>query len=401
MMKPSVRLPLEGLRILAVSQFGAGPYATMVLADLGADVVKIEDPRSGGDVSRSVPPYQIPGDSIYFQSFNRNKRSITLDLRTPEGRALFHRLVAVSHAVFNNLRGDETHKLGLDYESLREINPRVVCCSLSGFGRSGARAHEPGYDYLIQAATGYMSMTGDPAGPPVSCGVSVIDYASGLAAALGLVAAVSAARETGQGSDVEVSLYDVAISMLTYLGAWNLNRGFEPTRRSGSAHQTLVPAQTFRTADGHIVLFCAKEKFWRKLCEALGAPEMAGREGFRNFGERYESRDAVIETIQSILATKTTEEWITRFQGQVPCAPVRDLTSALSDPFTHEREMIVETDHPEFGKVRQVAGPVKIPGAKKSHHRAPKLGEHTEEILKDWLGLSAEEIAEMNGKGEV
>jgi crotonobetainyl-CoA:carnitine CoA-transferase CaiB-like acyl-CoA transferase len=396
-----VRLPLEGLRILAVSQFGAGPYSTMVLADLGADVVKIEDPRSGGDVSRSVPPYQIPGDSIYFQSFNRNKRSITLDLRTPEGRALFHRLVAVSHAVFNNLRGDETHKLGLDYESLRETNPRIVCCSLSGFARSGPRAHEPGYDYLIQAETGYMSMTGDPSGPPISCGVSVIDYASGLAAALGLLAAVSAARETGQGSDVEVSLYDVAISMLTYLAAWNLNRDFEPSRRSGSAHQTLVPAQTFRTADGHIVLFCAKEKFWRSLCDALGAPELADREGFRNFDERFENREAVVATIQSILETKTTGEWIARMKGQVPCAPVRDLAGALRDPFTREREMIVETDHPEFGKVRQAAGPVKIAGARKNHHRAPRLGEHTEEILKDWLGLSAEEIAEIKSKGIV
>ncbi len=396
-----MRLPLEGLRILAISQFGAGPYSTMVLADMGADVVKIEDPRSGGDVSRSVPPYRIPGDSIYFQAFNRNKRSLALDLRTPEGRALFHRLVAVSHAVFNNLRGDETHKLGLDYESLRAINPRIVCCSLSGFARSGPRAHEPGYDYLIQAETGYMSMTGDPAGPPVSCGVSVIDYASGLAAALGLVAAVSAARESGQGSDVEVSLYDVAVSMLTYLAAWNLNRDFQPSRRSGSAHQTLVPAQTFRTADGHIVLFCAKEKFWRNLCEALGAPELAGREGFRNFDERFENREAVIEAIQSILETKTTDEWIARMKGQVPCAPVQDLASALRDPFIREREMIVETDHPEFGKVRQAAGPVKIPGTKKNHRRAPKLGEHTEEIFKDWLGMSDAEIQELRSKNAV
>jgi crotonobetainyl-CoA:carnitine CoA-transferase CaiB-like acyl-CoA transferase len=396
-----MRLPLEGLRLLAVSQFGAGPYSTMVLADLGADVVKIEDPRSGGDVSRSVPPYQIPGDSIYFQSFNRNKRSLTLDLRQPEGRALFHRLVAVSHAVFNNLRGDETSKLGLDYESLREFNPRIVCCSLSGFARTGPRSNEPGYDYLIQAETGYMSMTGDPSGPPISCGVSVIDYASGLAAALGLLAAVSAARQTGQGSDVEVSLYDVAISMLTYLAAWNLNLDFQPSRRSGSAHQTLVPAQTFRTADGHIVLFCAKEKFWRNLCEGLGAPELADREGFRNFDERYENREPVVEALQSILATKTTDEWIARLKGHVPCAPVRNLSSALRDPFTQEREMIVETDHPEFGNVRQAAGPVKIPGARKSHHRAPKLGEHTKEILKDWLGMSDEEVEELRRKNAV
>jgi crotonobetainyl-CoA:carnitine CoA-transferase CaiB-like acyl-CoA transferase len=396
-----VRLPLEGLRILAVSQFGAGPYSTMVLADLGADVVKIEDPRTGGDVSRSVPPYQIPGDSIYFQSFNRNKRSLALNLRSAEGRELFRRLVAVSHAVFNNLRGDQSRELGLDYESLRGVNPRIVCCSLSGFARSGDRADEPGYDYLMQAATGYMSMTGDPAGPPVACGVSVIDHAAGLAAALGLLAAAGAASETGRGCDVEVSLYDVAVSMLTYLAAWNLNRDFRPSRRAGSAHQTLVPAQTFRTADGHIVLFCAKEKFWRKLCEALGVPELAEREGFANFGERFENREAVVETIGSILATKTTDEWIARLKGQVPCAPVRDLASALNDSFARERDMIVETDHPEFGRIRQAAGPVKIPGAKKSHRRAPKLGEHTEEILEEWLGLSAEEIAELRRKSGI
>ncbi len=396
-----MKLPLEGLRILAVAQFGAGPYSTMVLADLGADVVKIEDPCSGGDVSRSVPPYRIPGDSLYFQSFNRNKRSLAIDLRSADGRALFHRLVGVSHAVFNNLRGDESHKLGLDYESLSKVNPRIVCCSLSGYARSGARAHEPGYDYLMQAETGYMSMTGDPSGQPTACGVSVIDHAAGLAAALGLVAAVAAARGTGHGSDVEVSLYDVAVSMLSYLAAWNLNRYFHPRRRAGSAHQTLVPAQTFRTADGHIVLFCAKEKFWRKLCHALGAPELADRQGFASFDERFENRAAVVEAIQSILATRTTDEWITRLRGQVPRAPVRDLTSALRDPFVLEREMIVETDHPEFGRVRQAAGPIKIPGTQKEHRRAPKLGEHTEEVLKDWLGLNSEEIRALRDKRSI
>ncbi len=394
-----MRLPLEGLRILSVAQFGAGPYATMVLADLGADVVKIEDPRTGGDVSRSVPPYCVPGDSLYFQAFNRNKRSLTLDLRSLAGRTVFRRLAGVSHAVFNNLRGDESHKLGLDYESLRDVNPRIVCCSLSGFARTGSRDHEPGYDYLMQATTGYMSMTGDPASPPAVCGVSVIDHAAGLAAALGLVAAISAARETGQGSDVEVSLYDVAISMLTYLAAWNLNRDFRPRRRAGSAHQTLVPAQTFRTADGYIVLFCAKEKFWLKLCQALGVPELAHRRGFRSFDERFENREAVTAAIESILANKTTDEWITQLKGQVPCAPVQGLARALRDPFLLEREMIVETDHPEFGRVRQAAGPVKIPGARKQHRRAPKLGEHSEEVLRDWLALSPEEISALKTQG--
>jgi crotonobetainyl-CoA:carnitine CoA-transferase CaiB-like acyl-CoA transferase len=396
-----VPLPLDGLRILAVSQFGAGPYSTMVLADLGAEIVKIEDPRSGGDVSRSVPPWRIPGDSLYFQSFNRNKKSLTLNLRSPEGREIFHRLVAVSHAVFNNLRGDEVHKLGLDYASLQGVNPRIVCCSLAGFSRDGARAHDPGYDYLIQAMTGYMSLTGDPAGPPAACGVSVIDHAAGLAAGLGLLAALASSKETGRGSDVEVSLYDVAISMLTYLAAWNLNRDFRPRRRSGSAHQTLVPAQTFRTADGHLVLFCAKEKFWRRLCQALEVPDLADRPGFSGFDERYQNRDRVIAVLQSILEKKSTAEWIDRLRGQVPCAPVYNIAQALADPLVGERDLIIETDHPDFGRVRQVAAPVKIPGTKKNHRRAPKLGEHTEEILKDWLGMTDGEIQQLRSKNAV
>lgn len=394
-------LPLEGLRILAVSQFGAGPYATMVLADLGAEVVKIEDPRTGGDVSRFVPPYRVSGDSLYFQAFNRNKKSIALDLHRPEGRALFHRLVGVAHAVFNNLRGDEVRKLGLAYTSLRTVNPRIVCCSLSGFSREGERAREPGYDYLVQAMTGYMSMTGDPSGPPAACGVSVIDHAAGLAAGLGLLAAVGAARESGHGADVEVSLYDVAISMLTYLASWNLSRDFRPRRRPGSAHQTLVPAQTFRTADGYIVLFCAKEKFWRQLCQALGAPELADRQGFADFDQRYQNRDAVIAQIQSQLEKKTTAEWLDRLRGQVPCAPVRDLAQSMRDPLLREREMVVETDHPEFGRVKQVAGPVKIAGERKQHRCAPKLGEHSAQILKDWLGLGADEIVALKQEGVI
>ena len=191
-----MRLPLEGIRILAVSQFGAGPYATMVLAELGAEVIKVEDPSVGGDVSRTVPPHAIEHDSLYFQSFNRNKKSLTLNLKAREGREIIEKLAGMSHAVFNNLRGDQGPELGLDYSSLKHANPKIVCCSLTGFGTTGPQASEPGYDYLMQAYAGYMSLTGDPQGPPAACGVSVIDHAAGFAAALGLTAAVYAAEKT-------------------------------------------------------------------------------------------------------------------------------------------------------------------------------------------------------------
>jgi crotonobetainyl-CoA:carnitine CoA-transferase CaiB-like acyl-CoA transferase len=386
-------LPLEGVRVLAISQFGAGPFATLNLSDMGAEVVKIEDPNSGGDVSRSVPPHRIEGDSIYFQSWNRSKRSVTLDLRTSEGRTVFRDLVAVSAVVFNNLRGDQPAKLGLNYSTLKVCNPKIVCCSLSGFGSEGPRAKEPGYDYLLQASTGYMSVTGDPDGPPSACGVSFIDHAAGFAAALGIVSALYSAEQTGQGRDVEISLMDTAYSMLTYLAAWNLNRGFEPVRHKGSSHQTLVPVQTFRTADGGITIFCGKEKFWSLLCEAFDDPGMAMDERFCSFEARFRNRDAVVERVQSHFLRKTTREWIERLTGKVPCAPVRSIGEALADPELEQRGSIVEVEHPVFGTVKQVNTPVRFPESQpRQHVRAPTLGEHTEAVLRDWLGYSSERI---------
>ncbi len=391
-------LLLEGVRVLAISQFGAGPFASMMLAELGAEIIKIEDPSVGGDVSRSVPPYNVEGDSLYFQSFNRNKKSVTLNLKSPEGQQIFHQLVQVSHAVFNNLRGDQVGKLGLDYASLQQVNPRIVCCSLSGFGTTGERASEPGYDYLMQALTGYMSMTGDPSTSPATCGVSVIDHAAGFAAALALVAALYSVEKTGVGRNVEVSLIDIAVSMLTYLAIWNLNKGFKPLRRPGSAHQTLVPVQTFQTQDGYLVLFCAKEKFWRELCVAMGVPEMASDERFKDFGARHKNREEAVAAVQRILLTKPTREWLRLLRGKVPCAPVNDLSQALSDPFLHERGMIVETDHPVFGRVKQVAGPFKVSDSQVCHRRAPAMGEHTARVLEDYLGYDEQQIEALSKK---
>lgn len=391
--------PLEGVRVLAFSQFGAGPFATLNLGDMGAEVIKIEDPSTGGDVSRVVPPYRTEGDSLYFQSWNRNKRSFTLDLRKPAAREVFHDLVKISHIVFNNLRGDQPRKLGLNYEALRGVNPRVVCCSLSGFGSEGPRAAEPGYDYLMQAYTGYMSITGDPCGPPAACGVSFIDHAAGFAAALGMIAALYSARETGIGRDVEVSLLDTAYSMLTYLAIWNLNRGFTPKRHAGSAHQTLVPVQTFRTADGYITIFCGKEKFWELLCEAFEDPQLAER--FHSFEARFGKREAVVEAVQAHFLRRTTCEWLERLSGKVPCAPVRDLGQALAGPELERSGTVVKVDHPVFGEVREVRTPVRYGPEERGHRRAPALGEDTIPILRDYLGYPDERIGLLKSQGVI
>ena len=396
-----MHLPLEGVRILAISQFGAGPYSTMVLAELGAEVIKVEDPSVGGDISRSVPPYAIEHDSLYFQSFNRNKKSLTLNLRTKEGREILEKLAGISHAVFNNLRGDQVSKLGLNYASLKHANPKIVCCSLTGFGTAGPQAAEPGYDYLMQAYAGYMSLTGDPEGPPAACGVSVIDHAAGFAAVLGLVAAVYAAEKTGKGRDVEVSLFDTAFSMLTYLAMWNLNRDYEPVRRTGSAHQTLVPAQTFATRDGYLVIFCAKEKFWEELCSTMELEHLMSDERFASFAQRFKNRELVVSTLQEKFRTKTTDEWMKDLRGRVPCAPVNDLSCALHGSLLADREMIIETQHPSFGKIRQVASPIKLPGTSMDHCRGPQLGEHTTEILKRYLEYDDKSIADLRRKDVV
>jgi crotonobetainyl-CoA:carnitine CoA-transferase CaiB-like acyl-CoA transferase len=388
----SAPLPLEGVRVLAFSQFGAGPFATLNLADMGAEVIKIEDPSTGGEVSRFVPPYRIAGDSLYFQSWNRNKRSVTLNLRKPGGVAVFHDLVKISDVVFNNLRGDQPAKLGLNYASLGRINPKVVCCSLNGFGTEGPSAAEPGYDYLMQAAIGYMSITGDPTGPPAACGVSFIDHAAGFAAAMAIVSALYGAQKTGQGRDAEVSLFDTAYSMLTYLATWNLNGSFEPKRYSGSAHQTLVPVQTFRTSDGFLTIFCGKEKFWQLLCEAFEDSTLAADPRFSSFEVRFKNRDLVIEKTQAHFLRKTTAEWLVTLRGKVPCAPVRSLAEALADPELDARGTIVTVEHPTFGTLRQVNTPARFSGSTREHSRAPALGEDTESVLRDYLSYPDQEI---------
>jgi crotonobetainyl-CoA:carnitine CoA-transferase CaiB-like acyl-CoA transferase len=393
-------LPLAGLCVISLCQFGAGPFATMQLADLGAEVIKIEDPTAGGDVGRYVPPFTGEQDSFYFQTFNRNKRSVTLDLRVPAAREVLHRLVGVSDAIYYNLRGDLPGKLGLTYEHLGKVNPKIVCCSLSAFGQTGPRAAEPGYDLLMQAYSGMMSLTGEPGTPPAKCGISIVDFAGAYVSAIGLLSAVLAARATGRGRDVDVSLLDTSISMLSYLATNTLNREYEPERLALSAHPSLYPSQVFPTADSYVAIICFKEKFWRELCGAMEQPALADEPRFRSFSERLANREALLGIVSEIMRTHTTDEWLDRLRGRVPCAPVNTVRQALADPQVRAREMIVEVDHPVWGRLEEVASPYKV-GADREHTAAPVLGQDTDAVLSDLLGYAADEIAALRASGAI
>jgi len=387
---------LKGIRILAVEQFGAGPFGTLHLADLGAEVIKIENRKAGGDVSRAVPPLTTPGDSLYFQCFNRNKHSLTLDLKHPEGMRVFHDLVRVADAVFYNLRGDQPSKLGLTYEQLQQINPRIVCCSLSGFGLTGPRHDEPGYDYLMQAYAGWMSLTGDPNGPPTKSGLSAVDYAGGVIAMMGLLAALLSVQRTGVGCDVDVSLLDTAISLLNYMAIWSLNLDdFRAERLPDSAHPTITPAQAFQTEDGYLVIFCAKEKFWQALTDILEAPQLAAAPRYATMATRYRHRDTLIPDLKQRFLTRTTEAWLARLRGRVPCAPVNSLEEALQDEQVLARDMIIEVEHPAFGMLRQVRTAVKIPDAVDHKQPGPAMGADTDTILRQLLEYTDDKIASL------
>ena len=382
-MSVNSELPLAGVRVLAFTQLGAGPWAMILLGDLGAEIVKVEDPTSGGDEARAVPPFADAAarDGLYFQSLNRGARSLTLNLRAPEGRELLHRLVARTDAVYNNLRGDLPAKLGLDYAALGPVNPRVVCCSLTGFGRTGPRRGEPGYDYLLQAYAGFMSLSGEPDAPPTKCGVSVVDFSGGILSALALMIGLYRTRSTGAGGDLDVSLLDTAVSMLNYLAVWTLNREWQPQRLPEGAHQSLVPSQSFQTRDGWLVIMCMKEKFWERLVERMGLEALGRDARFRSFADRLAHRDELVRVLKDEFRRRPTAEWLERLRGHVPVAPVYDVEEALADEQVRAREMVVEVLHPVFGTLRQVGCPIKLDGVRPRYAPASALGADTAALL--------------------
>ncbi|MFQ6019400.1 MAG: CaiB/BaiF CoA transferase family protein, partial [Dehalococcoidia bacterium] len=320
----------------------------------------------------------------------------------PESREVFHRLVRVSDGVFNNLRGDQPRKLGLDYEALKEVNPRVVCCSLSGFGTSGSKAAQPSYDYIIQGLTGLQWITGDPGTPPTKAGISVIDFASGFAAAMALLAGVHQAQRTGQGCDLDVSLFDVSVSMMNYLAAWHLNQGYIPEKMPDSAHPSLVPSQNFPTKDSYIVVMCNKEGFWVRLCQGLGLSELLEDERFKDFEGRFQHREVLLPLLKERFRQETTAHWLEHLKGAgVPCGPIRTFSECFSDPFLKERDMIWELDSPVWGRIKVTGCPVKVAGTSSPQRAAPRLGEDTVTILGEMLGYSLEEIEALRQKGAV
>jgi crotonobetainyl-CoA:carnitine CoA-transferase CaiB-like acyl-CoA transferase len=388
--------PLAGVRIVAVEQYGAGPFGSLYLADLGADVIKVEDPGTGGDVSRYIPPGQAGTDSLFFEAFNRGKRSIALDLKSGPGRAVFERLVASADGVYSNLRGDQPQRLGLTFEALRASNPAIVCVAISGYGRSGPSATLPGYDALIQAESGWASLTGSPDGPPTKSGLSLVDYVAGLTAVLGLIVALFDARRTGLGRDVDTNLYDSALAMLSYPATWYLSSGFASERHAMSAHPSVVPFQFFATADGYVAIAAPKEKFFRLLVERMGLPELATDPRFSDFEGRRHHREVLLARLTGRFAERTTADWLEVLRGVVPIAPVRTMEAALDTDELAARRMLAEYDHPAFGRVRSIGLPLAMTDFVPAYRPAPGLGADAAELLTEF-GFPADWLAGQGG----
>ncbi len=379
---PEPLKPLRGIRVLALEQFAAAPYGSMFLADLGAEVIKVENAVTGGDAARYGGPYALgAADSEYFQGWNLNKRSVTLDLTTGDGRQSLQRLVAGAHAVLNNLRGDVPAKLGLDYASLSAINPSIVCLHISAYGRDNERAARPGYDYLMQAEAGLMSLTGEPDGPPARFGTSTIDFMSGMTGIVGLLACLLQARQTGRGCDVDVSLFDVALHQLNYVATWYLNEGHHSGRLARSAHFAIGPVQTYATSDGWVYVMCMKEKFWSALAQGVGRPDLQRDPRFATAQLRHRNSQALTACLDAEFSRHSTEHWLRELGERLPIAPVHDLPQALESPFVARSGMIATVAHPDRPSLKVLANPIRLDGERLAQAVCSPVGADNESLL--------------------
>jgi crotonobetainyl-CoA:carnitine CoA-transferase CaiB-like acyl-CoA transferase len=393
---PSLSQPLAGVRVLEFSHFLAGPYAGLVLQDLGADVVKVEDPGRP-DEARSMGPHFLRDQSLYFLSLNWGKRSLGVRLGNAGARAVLHDLVAEADVVLENYRPGAMARHGLGADTLCELNPRLVYCSLTGFGSDGPYADRPGYDYTIQALAGVMSLAGDPEGPPTKAGISYVDHVGGLAAALGVTSALAGRERSGTGGYIDLSLLDVQVSMLTYLATWRMNAPFRPERLADSAHPSIVPAQNFRTLDGYLSLFVGNDWMWARLVEEVEDDDLR-RPDYVTLAGRAWHRKAVVDRLAVIFATDTAAHWARRLEAAgVACAPVNDLGGALDDPQVKARSLLAHSDHPDYGGYWHVRGPIPTLAADPAEG-APVLGQHTYAVLED-VGYSRARIDEFVTRG--
>jgi formyl-CoA transferase/CoA:oxalate CoA-transferase len=383
--------PLAGVRVLDLSHFIAGPFGTQYLADLGADVIKIEQPE-GGDLGRGAGTDFVEGESVQFWSVNKNKRSVVLDLKSDRGRELFYRLVEQADVVFDNFRPGVLERLRIDYDTLATINPRLVSTSVSAYGQDGPYRDQPGYDLVVQALSGIMSLTGEPDGNPVRAGVPIGDLVGGLTGALGTLAALVARGQTGRGQRVDVALLDSQVALLMYWAAIFFATGEIP-ERVGSGHPSIVPYGVFPTKDSFIVLAIFGDRFFELLCETLGLDDLAADERLTTNPGRVERRDLVVSRVSEAFAERTTAEWLDTLRAAgIPAAPLNDLAQALSHPQIAAREMVVGYEHPLAGPIRLVGNPVKTVDRRREQLAPPLFGEHTREVLGELLGLGDAEL---------
>lgn len=396
----TARLPLAGFRILSAEQYGAGPYGTMFLAQLGAEVIKIEQPGAG-DSARAVGPHFLrENESLFFQSFNLNKRSLTLDLNSAEGKEILRRLAASSHAVVNNLRGDLPQRIGLTYADLKAVNPALVCAHLSAYGRDNERTRWPGYDYLMQAEAGFCAMTGEPGAPPTRFGLSIVDFMTGTMMAVGLLAALVDAQRSGQGRDVDVDLLSTAVHQTSYPAMWYLNSGDVTGRTSRSSHPTVTPSQMFQTADGWVFVMAQIPKFWTVLVEKIGRPELARDPRFLKPADRLRHRDELTAILDEVFGGQPTAHWIELLGGHMPVAPVLSLDQALDNPYLRTTGMIDSVAHPDRVDMRVLANPIRLDGERLPNRAGPLLGVDTDAVLAE-AGYDAAEIDSFRAKGVV
>jgi succinate--hydroxymethylglutarate CoA-transferase len=381
--------PLSDIRLITLEEYGVGLFASQLFADLGADVIKIENPVRGGDSSRHVPPHQSGTDSLFFEALNRGKRSVELDVKSPAGRQAFHELIRGADAVLNNLRSTTAVTLGLRYDDLCAINPAIVCCSASGWGSTGPHAADPAYDYLLQAYIGNMATTGEPGQPPARAAVPWVDTSSGFAAAFALMTGVWAARASGRGCDVDVAMVDVGMSQWMYMATWYLTAGTEQHRQTMSRHPSVVPSQLFETRDGYLVVMPQTQLFWRALCEVIGQPDLADDERFSDMKRRQVNKDELVALLSEIFMTRTTDEWIELVNGRLPVGKVNSFAEAMETYAVDYPDQIVEWDHETLGHVRTVACPIRVNGKTMPARPAPRLGEHTKSVLGAGPGPSA------------
>jgi crotonobetainyl-CoA:carnitine CoA-transferase CaiB-like acyl-CoA transferase len=393
--------PLDGIRVLDLTRVLAGPYCTMFLGDLGAEVVKLEQPRAGDDTRGWGPPF-AGGESAYFLCVNRNKKSIAIDLKSTEGIELLKRLAARADVLIENFRPGTMARLGLGEPDLRALNPRIIYASLSGFGADGPMSDVPGYDLIIQAWGGLMSVTGMPDGEPTKVGVAILDLVAGLMLGKSIAAALFAREKLGTGQKIDTSLLEAAVACLINAGSNYLIEGKVPGRW-GNAHPTIVPYQSFKTADGFLVIGVASEGIWRRFCQALARPEIADDARFAKNADRVEHRAALVAILAEVFLTQPTDTWLRLLnQAEVPCAPVQTIDQVFTAPQVLHREMLVEVDHPTAGTVRMAGIPVKFSATPASVRLPPPLlGQHTDEVLTSWLEMGTDEIKQLRNTGVV